>query len=1167
MAPQPAQKAVQVVQGLHGSARAWLLSRLFSENSKLVVICNERQNAEDLTADLRLFAGNNSVFHFQDWDSLPFEISSPPLDLSAARMRALWELLSADHRLIVASASAVSQRLLPPAWLRQLTFSLRPGQQMERDELLKRLVACGYSRVSVADEIGQFAVRGSLVDVFTSTSPLPLRLDFKGDLLTTIRLYDADTQRSLSKLQDILILPVAERKTPSCYPEFEALLPAALERLKSRAAALETPPREAAQMIEAFTNGAVLPGIEQLQAIALEPLSTFFDYLPKDSTLVMEDRLALENKLDELAELISERQERLSAEHYLIPSSAALYLEGNELLDTIQSRASCRLESLALHNRTAGIHVKRYRSSSNIELATRMKTRIGSGRAMAPLISFINQKRRRGYEIAFVTGGPARAQRLQKTLLESGFDAALSDDTAQTWIDMARRPPLVILQGLLTAGFQLEGEKIIFIAEAEIFGERSYRRAGVSATNIKRLLGSLAQLKDGDYVVHVDYGIGIYRGLQHVVVEGAASDLLQIDYLDSRLYLPIQHIRKVQKFSAAEGKAPALDKLGSKRWASTKIKVRRSVMSLAGDLIKLYATRSIARGWRFDPEGAEDERFADGFSYNETPDQLKAIHEVLADMASDKPMDRLVCGDVGFGKTEVALRAAAKCVQHARQAAVLVPTTLLVEQHASTFTSRFAEYPVKVGALSRFYKPKDNQQTLDKLAKGEIDIVVGTHKLLSRSVKFKDLGLLIIDEEHRFGVRQKERLKQLKKQVDVLTMTATPIPRTLHMALLGIRDISLINTPPVDRRLIRTHLVTHDDTLVREAVLRELQRGGQVFFLHNRVESIEMVAAGLSQLVPEARFQVAHGQMGEKTLERIMDRFLKHQIDVLVTTTIVESGLDIPNANTIIIDRADTFGLAQLYQLRGRVGRSSRQAYAYLMIPRNKKLGQDAYRRLEALSSLDDLGIGFNLAVRDLEIRGAGNLLGGEQHGNVMLVGFELYNQILKEAILNLKGEELDLNETLEPEVKLGSDAYIPEIYIPDVSERLVLYQRLASLGSSEETDELLTEICDRFGPPCREVLGLVELMRIRSLLRQYGVQTAEFSEGRIRLALSAQATVDGEKIARLIQKQPERYSFNKGLTLTVASEAVSPTQDPAIYYAMVREVLESIARDLGEPS
>ncbi|MCB0352768.1 MAG: transcription-repair coupling factor, partial [Bdellovibrionales bacterium] len=789
-------------------------------------------------------------------------------------------------------------------------------------------------------------------------------------------------------------------------------------------------------------------------------------------------------------------------------------------------------------------------STTHVELVTKLRAQAQDRNPLAPLREFIERWRSHSFAVVFVVGSLPRGQRLKRMLFDLGYDVPLLEElSGMEWCERSREFPIGIIFGHLSAGATIPDERLVFVSENELFGERSYRTGKQAALSVKQLLGSLSQLKENDFIVHADFGIGIYRGFVHKVIEGKPTDLLQLEYADSTLFLPLTSISKVQRFSAAEGQSPTIDKLSSQRWKKTKEKVKNSVLALAGDLIRLYAARSIAKGWHFDPAGAEDERFADGFPFDETPDQRKAIEDTLADMASERPMDRLVCGDVGFGKTEVALRAAYKAAQHSKQVAVLAPTTLLVEQHRATFQSRFAEFPVRISAVSRFYSAEKNQKVLSELASGELDIIIGTHRLLQKDIRFRDLGLLIIDEEHRFGVKQKERLKQLKKHIDVLTLTATPIPRTLHMSLLDLRSISLITTPPVDRRSTRTYVATEDEILIRDAILRELQRGGQAFFVHNRVQSIAFTTQELSRLVPEARFEFAHGQMKETELEQIMLRFLQREIDVLVCTTIIESGIDIPNANTILINRADAFGLAQLYQLRGRVGRSSRQAYCYFLIPNKKKLRSEAQQRLRALQSLDELGLGFHLALRDLEIRGAGNLLGKEQSGNVLSVGFDLYMKILRDAVHHLTGDELSLEEVSDPEVRADVISYIPEFYIPDISERLVLYQRFASLRSEEDALDLQTELEDRFGPLPIETSNLLHLMSFRGQLRRFGVDKADISEQRILLSFIPEARFDPSRLLELIERKSKYYRFSKGTSLKITDPSLIGTQAPEVFH------------------
>lgn len=1164
MSPRPSLDApfqLRRIIGLHGAARALYLAEHHRNHPHLLVIAEDYPAAEALTADLGLFAPPNSVALFPAWDCLPFELVSPQRWVSAQRLRVMHLLQQGAPLIIVAPPEAILQRVMTPDFLSATRFTLRPQQAVTRESIAKRLVICGFQHVSLVEEPGEFSVRGSVVDLYPSTSADPVRIEFADDLITDMRCFHATNQRSHEPVAEVEILPVREIAYVSHIDRYAVALDAITERIKSRGRAHETPLRDIARILHGVRTGSEVPGLELLQPVLLGSFPTLFDVLPPSVHIALVNEIGIQNSWDRFNDLVGERYERMRTEGVLVEHSE-LYLSVDEARHKVASFQPTVIDTIGVlspGSAELGTHV--VRSQPLTELVTKLETRVGTGNALAPLAKSLREWRTNDYRVAFIVGSNHRGQRLQRLLLGINIDAEVRVGlTPADWLAAPRAAPVAILEGHLSEGFVYPPERVVFIAEHQIFRERSYRRKGVSATNIRRLMNSLAQLAPGNYVVHADYGVGIYQGLQHRTIDGMSADFLQIDYLDSKLFLPVQHIGKVQKFVAPEGTVPQLDKLSSTRWLKTKEKVRQSVAALAGDLIRLYAARSVVKGWRFEPMGAEDERFADGFPYEETPDQWKAITESLADMAQDKPMDRLICGDVGFGKTEVALRAAFKCVQHGRQVAVLVPTTILVEQHRASFESRFLGYSAKIGAVSRFYDKATNTATLAALGSGDIDIIVGTHRLLQKDVQFKDLGLVIIDEEHRFGVKQKERLKALKRQVDVLTLTATPIPRTLHMALLGIRDISVISSPPIDRRVIRTYIAEHNGPLIRDAVLRELQRGGQIFYVFNRIEGIDVVTAQLRELLPEARFEFAHGQMAEGQLSTIMRRFINREFDVLVTTTIIESGLDMPNANTIIVDRADRFGLAQLYQLRGRVGRSDRQAYAYLLIPHVRSLGAEAQKRLQALQALDDLGLGFNLALADLEIRGAGDLLGKEQSGSVSAVGFDLYTRILKEAVLHLKGEELELSEVIDPEVKISVDAYIPETYIPDVSERLVLYQRLAALGDSSEADALLEEIQDRFGPPPRELVTYIELMRLRGLLRLHGIEKAELARERLVLSFSRRAAIDPEKIMKLVRLDRDRYRFNGNFSLSIAFPEAE-TATPESVYEVIARVLVRIER------
>jgi transcription-repair coupling factor (superfamily II helicase) len=711
-----------------------------------------------------------------------------------------------------------------------------------------------------------------------------------------------------------------------------------------------------------------------------------------------------------------------------------------------------------------------------------------------------------------------------------------------------------ITVGHLSQGFSLPADRYVFVAEEEIFGEKRHRRRARPRPVADYLTG-LSQLTAGDYVVHIDHGIAVYHGLRHLNVAGTEGDYLHLEYANGdRLYLPVERINLVQKYTGADGRAPALDRLGGQSWEKTKRKTREAILAMARELLEIHAVRESTERPPLNDMDGDYEEFVAHFPFEETRGQRAAIEDVLADLRTDKPMDRLVCGDVGYGKTEVALRAAFLTVQNGKQVAVLVPTTILAQQHAETFARRFAEYPVRVELLNRFRTPQEVKAVVQGLAAGTVDIVVGTHRLLQRDIVFKNLGLIVIDEEHRFGVAHKEKIKKLRHLVDVLTLSATPIPRTLNMALMGLRDLSVIETPPVDRQAIRTYVSRYDDELVRSAILNELGRGGQVFFVHNRVETIEKMARQLRELVPEAAISVAHGQMPEGELEKVMLDFLHHRANVLLCSSIIESGLDIPTANTIIINRADQFGLAQLYQLRGRVGRAAVRAYAYLLIPGEHLLTGDARKRLEVLQELDDLGSGFRLAAHDLEIRGAGNLLGREQHGNVAAVGFELYAQMLEETVRELKGGEIQVQ--IEPEIQIGLPAYIPEAYIPDVNQRLVFYKKLANVQDRKDLEDLAYEMEDRFGPLPELVLSFIEVMDLRRVLREYLVTGVYKKAEKVTLHFHPDAPIKGERLVAFVQKSKGRSQLSPDLRLTLT---LKPEEDvmPAIKM-LLQELSES---------
>ncbi len=1126
------KKVIKRYLGVRESALAWLVCAELSKYEKLLLVTPDSRSAEALAQDLRTLQNQRPVNLLTTWETLPFEDRSPSREIVARRVRALESARFPGPSFIVSSAEALVHRCPTPWFLDRLSREIQSGEVIERDRLLEMLFAAGYRHSPIVEEIGDISVRGKVIDIFSGAHSEPIRLHLNGNKVHEIRAFNVVSQRTLHRVESVRITPVSEHISLELGSPFEESRDHALTLFRQRVQELGTPPSESQRLLKALDQGNAVNGIELIQAILFPDVVTIFDHLSTDATILLYDPHGIEQSVDEMVESYQVHSEQRGNDHYLVPQASSMVLPWPLVAAQLNSRPVVLINDLESSEQGKAITI---RAHGNTEVQTKLKTAIGSGAALKPLFDDIDQNRRQKNKIAFFAGSDSRAERLQQILLEGSIDAPRLDISPYEWCLRGFRPEVAIFTGHLNEGVRLLDKKLVFYSETELFGERSFRDRGAHTQKMtRRLLNTLSQLKEGDYVVHTDYGIGIYHGIQHLNHDDITGDYLHIEYLDSRLYLPVHNISKIQKYSAAEGQTPRIDKLASMRWKNTKARVRQSVISIAGELIRLYATRSVARGWRFEPIGAEDHRFAEGFAFNETVDQLRAIEETLNDMAAERPMDRLICGDVGFGKTEVALRAAFKCTQHARQVAVLVPTTILVEQHRSGFERRFTDFPVSVGAVSRFYSPKKNRETLQALERGEIDVIIGTHRLIQSDVIFKDLGLVIVDEEHRFGVKQKERLKQIKKQVDVLTLTATPIPRTLHMSLLGIRDVSVINTAPHNRRVVQTSVATFSDELVRDAILREIDRGGQAFYLHNRVQSIDVVCARLSQLVPEARFGFAHGQMSEEQLEAIMLRFLNHEIDVLISTTIIESGLDIPNANTMIVERADALGLAQLYQIRGRVGRSTRQAYCYLLVPKQEKLGTEARQRLTVLQSLDDLGIGFQLALRDLEIRGAGNLLGKEQSGNVAAIGFELYTKILKEAVLHLKGERPELDEEIDPEVSIPMSSFIPEDYIPDISERLIMYQRLSTIVSADDVRDMHEELEDRFGRYGPELQNLIELMKLKSALKVMGVHRLELKAETMTLGLSSRALLDGAKLATAMVKEPEKIRLSKQHVLTI---------------------------------
>ncbi len=1119
------QNARVTLAGLKGSAPAYLVAQLLEKvRTPFLVIAADTDAAEELHRELRFFTGEgDTVLYFPPWDTSPFDTASPHADVTGQRLNTLFRLMDGKGRAIVTTLAASLQRVLPRETLGAVSQYLVSGEEVEREPLLEKLVRLGYSSVPLVEDRGTFSVRGGILDIFPPDLEAPVRIEFFGDFVDTIRTFDPVSQRSLRPLSELVLLPSREVVLSA------EVLAGFTPRLKERCDALEITANRRRELLEQLQNAIYPAGIEYLQPLFHPGLETLYDYAGPEVVRVVLDPAAVEAADERFAAELAQAEERAQERDLITCETGDLFLAPAQGAELCTRGRQLLIPFLEITGAEKG-ETFPFRAEENRDL--RIELSPDSEGVLKPLAERLSVWLAEHNRVLTVCHQKGQAQRLEELFAHYPVPLALSERTFPAEL-RSRAERVDVLVGGLSRGFRIPEERLVVVAEEEIFGPR-VRRRGISEIRKKQLLSSLAELKPGDYMVHLDFGVGVYRGLQHLTLGAIEGDFLLLEYAGAdKLYLPVDRIGLVQRYVGAEGVEPHVDKLGGAAWDKAKAKAREAVKEMAGELLKIYAARQVEEKPGFSPPDELYREFEASFAFEETPDQLAAIDDVLRDMESSKPMDRLVCGDVGYGKTEVALRGAFKAVMDGKQVAVLVPTTVLAQQHLETFRGRFRAYPVTVEMLSRFRSAKEQKAILADVAKGGVDVIIGTHRLLQKDVTFKDLGLLIVDEEQRFGVTHKERLKKYRAVVDIMTLTATPIPRTLYMSLMGIRDLSIIDTPPVDRLAIKTHVARFSDEIIREAVLRELRRGGQIFFVHNRVQSIGAMAEHLGRIVPEARIAVAHGQMEEKELERVMLGFMHGETNLLLCTTIIESGLDIPNANTLIVNRADAFGLAQLYQLRGRVGRAKQRAYAYFLIPGEGAISADARERLRILQELTELGAGFRIATHDLEIRGAGDLLGARQSGNIAAVGFELYNELLEEAIRELKGEEMAVR--VEPEIKLRIPAFVPEEYVRDPNQRLVIYKKLTQAVSAEDIAEVEEELGDRFGKLPLAATYLLEVMRLRLRFKAMLVTEAEFDGRRLILSFHRQTPVSPDTIIALLKENPRKYQFTPDYRLIVS--------------------------------
>ncbi|MEM7082747.1 MAG: transcription-repair coupling factor [Pseudomonadota bacterium] len=1091
--------------GLRGCALALALSHAARRlDGPLVVFTDTARDSDRLVQELRFFLQDALPVHeFPDWETLPYDGFSPPQGIVSDRLATLASLETLRRGIIVTRLSTTSVRLPPTDYVYGSTFLFSPGDQLDMQALRRRLTDAGYYATSQVNEHGEFAIRGSLFDIFPAGSPQPVRVDLFDDEIESLRYFNPETQRSGDSLSSLRLLPARE------YPLDEAGVTRFRQSFRRR---FEGNPTDAV-IYQHISDGISAAGAEQYLPLFFERTATFFDFIPAGAVLAMPadatDSLSqgwhdLDNRYEQLR---YDRTRPLMAPDELSLSP-----------DDWQAQSD-RFAQLAIKPfKDSGESVV-FNTGTLPELSISAEDH-HSGR----LVEFIDRFDGR---VLIVAESPGRRETIRALLR----DHSLTPRQVPTWDAFFESGhALALTEAPIQEGMLLPDSRVAVIAENQLFGHSATRRARRSAKNKdpNAIIRNLNELDIGAPVVHELHGVGRYQGLSLLEIGGEKNEFLTIEYAGSdKLYVPVHALHFVTRYLGGPPETAPLHKLGSDQWDKARRKAMRRIRDVAADLLDLYAKRAARTGQSFALDEADYRQFSAGFPFELTPDQDAAIDAVIGDMTSLQSMDRLVCGDVGFGKTEVALRAAFVCVNQGKQVALLVPTTLLAEQHGKNFEDRFADWPVRVEVLSRFKSRKDSRNILDDLQRGKIDIIIGTHKLLQTDVQFSDLGLVIVDEEQRFGVRHKEQLKALRAEVDLLTLTATPIPRTLNMALGGIRELSLITTPPTDRLSIKTFVNQWNDQLIREACLREINRGGQIYFVHNSVRDIEKIAAQLEALIPEASIEIGHGQMKERDLERVMLDFYHRRFNLLLCTTIIESGIDVPTANTIIINRADRFGLAQLHQMRGRVGRSSHRAYAYLIAPPVRALTPDAVKRLEAIESLEDLGAGFTLATHDLEIRGAGELLGDDQSGQIHQIGFTLYMELLERAVQSLKqGHEPDLGDlpARGSEIELHEPALIPDDFIPDVHTRLILYKRITSAENAEELRELHVEMIDRFGLLPTPTQLLFEIAALRQIAQRAHIAKIDCSDAGGRLVFSAQAKLDPAVLISLVQSHPQTY-------------------------------------------
>lgn len=1098
------------ITGTDGFARYYVMDCIGADRKKLIVTYSE-DRAKEIVDAYSFFDRN--VLYYPAKDVLFYSADIHGHTILRQRMEVIKGLIEDTASTIVVSIDALLNKIVPIEEIKKHIVRFTLGDTLDMETVKKSLVSLGYERNDWVDGVGQFAIRGGILDIFPMSSECPFRVELWGEEIDSIRSFDVESQRSIENVEELSVYPAAEmildsNRIAEGLKKIEKEHKTYAKKLKAefKTESYARINREVESLKEELEYFHSAMGIDGYIGFFYEELVSFLSYIPKDTQIFVDEPERVISRAD--ACQIEFRESMISRLEggYMLPSQADILFDYKEIAGRVAGRDTVLLSILSKE-------MSEFSPKTKLTFDTKMVPTYHHNFEL--LLKDIKRWKKEEYRIVLFSPSRTRGDRLAKDLQDQNVNCFFTEDKDR----ILAASEMMVTNGRLKSGFSVPEIKLVVLTEGDIFGQkktkaRVKRKPLYSGEKIK----SFDDLSVGDYVVHEKHGLGIYQGIEKIEVDKVTKDYIAIEYSGgAKLFILASQLDLIQKYSSKESKRPKLNKLGGTEWEKTKSKVRGRVKEIAKELVELYAVRQSKEGYAYSPDTVWQKEFEEMFPYEETDDQLKAIEETKADMESSRIMDRLICGDVGYGKTEVAIRAAFKAVQDGKQVAYLVPTTILAQQHYNTFKERMQEFPIRIGMLSRFLSAKEQKKTLEDLKKGQVDIIIGTHRLLSKDLDYSNLGLLIIDEEQRFGVTHKEKIKQMKKDVDVLTLTATPIPRTLHMSLIGIRDMSLLEEPPVDRKAIQTYVLEYNPELVKEAVSRELARGGQVYYVYNRVNTIADMAADLSKLMPDVRISFAHGQMKEKELEDVMYSFINKEVDVLVTTTIIETGLDIGNVNTMIIHDAENFGLSQLYQLRGRVGRSNKTAYAFLMYKRDKMLKETAEKRLKAIREFTDLGSGFKIAMRDLEIRGAGNLLGADQSGHMEAVGYDLYCKMLNDAILRQKGE---LDETeFTTSVELPVDAYIPATYVKNEMVKLELYKRISGIWNQEDYEDMLDELTDRFGEPPQAVLNLMTIAKIKAAAHTAFITSITYKKNQVHIEMAQGVKVNMDRLDAFITK------------------------------------------------